>query len=141
MQNTFQQLFLDKIQFFQQQQLAAQKKNFVLRGREQQYTLNQQRSTGLVYLSCKSPKGISIPVSINRDTEKYNIWFIIRTYFLIKNNLTYCLPPRSQNIVPNIMPMNVVKKNLTAVYGGLRQYDKRCFHKQAWHWTKKDCEN
>jgi hypothetical protein len=103
--------------------------------------LNPQRSTGLVYLSCKSPKGISIPVSINRETEKYNIWCIIRTYFLIKNNLTYCLPPRSQNIVPNIMPMNVVKKNLTAVYGGLRQYDKRCFHKQAWHWTKKDCEN
>jgi len=34
--------------------------------------------------------------------------------------------------------MKVVKKNLTAVYGGLRQYDQRCFHKQAWHWTKND---
>jgi hypothetical protein len=43
-------------------------------------------------------------------------------------------------MVPNIKAMKVVKKNLTAVYGGLRQYDQRCFHKQAWHWTQKDCE-
>jgi hypothetical protein len=34
--------------------------------------LSPQRSTGLVDLSCKSPKGISIPVSINTETTEYN---------------------------------------------------------------------
>jgi len=48
-------------------------------------------------------------------------------------NLTYYLPPRSQNIVPNIRAVTVVERNLTAVYGGFRQYDQCCFHKQAIH--------
>lgn len=53
---------------------------------------------------------------------------------------THFLPPRSQNMVPNAKAMKVVNKNLTAVYGGLRQYDMRCFHRQAMHWTKKGWE-
>jgi len=34
---------------------------------------------------------------------------------------TYVLEPRSQNIVPNIKAMEMVKRNRTAVYGGFRQ--------------------
>lgn len=47
--------------------------------------------------------------------------------------LTYVLDPRFQNIDPNIRAMTVVKRNLTAVYGGFRQYDQCCFHKHAMH--------
>jgi ABC-type arginine transport system ATPase subunit len=36
--------------------------------------------------------------------------------------------------------MIVVNKSLTALYGGFRQYDRCCFHRQAIHWVKKDCE-
>jgi len=53
-QSTFRQLFLCKRQSFQLPPLVALKKNFVLQGREQQYTLNQEHSSGLLLLSCKS---------------------------------------------------------------------------------------
>jgi hypothetical protein len=52
----------------------------------------------------------------------------------------YLLEPISQNIVPNIKAVNVVNRSLTAPYGGFRQYDKCCFHRQAIHWVKKGCE-
>lgn len=52
----------------------------------------------------------------------------------------YLLVPRSQNIVPNIKAITVVKKILTAVYGGFLQYDKCCFHRHAMHCTMKDWE-
>jgi len=43
-------------------------------------------------------------------------------------------------MVPNIKAMTVVDNSLTALYGGFRQYDQCCFHRQAMHWVKKDCE-
>lgn len=36
--------------------------------------------------------------------------------------------------------MKVVNNSLTALYGGFRQYDQCCFHRQAIHWVKNDCE-
>lgn len=54
--------------------------------------------------------------------------------------LTHNLNPRFQNIVPNNNAMNVVKRSLTAVYNGLRQYDQCCFHKQAMDWVRNGCE-
>ena len=74
---------------------------------------------------------------------KYELKLIQRNILSSQNPVlgsNYLLVPRSQNIVPNIKAMKVVKKNLTAVYGGLRQYDLRCFHKHAIHWVKKDWE-
>lgn len=59
---------------------------------------------------------------------------------IIDSIRTYFLKPRSQNNEPHIRARTVVKKNLTAVYCGFRQYDLCCFHKQAKHWTRKDCE-
>ena len=46
----------------------------------------------------------------------------------------------SQNMVPNNKAMTVVKKSLTAVYGGFLQYDRCCFQRQALHWLMNDCE-
>lgn len=43
-------------------------------------------------------------------------------------------------MVPNRRATMVVKKNLTAVYGGFLQYDKCCFHRHAMHCTGNDCE-
>jgi hypothetical protein len=54
--------------------------------------------------------------------------------------VAYNLDPRSQNIVPNIKAIKVVKRNLTAVYGGFLQYDQCCFHKQAIHCVTNDVE-
>jgi len=47
--------------------------------------------------------------------------------------MTYTLPPRSQKMVPRRRAIMVVKKNLTVLYGGLLQYDRFIFHRQAMH--------
>lgn len=57
-----------------------------------------------------------------------------------KHFLSYLLEPRFQNIVPSINDAPRVNRNLVAMYDGLRQYDKCCFHKQAKNWLKEGWE-
>ena len=129
--NTFLQPFLCKRLSVRLRRLAAPPGRSETRGTEQQHTWSLLHSSDLVALSCIFP-------------TKYETEFKGRNIYLFLNNCelnsNYLLVPRSQNIVPNIKAMKVVKKNLTAVYGGLRQYDCRCFHKHAIHWVKKDWE-
>jgi len=54
--------------------------------------------------------------------------------------MAYVFLPMSQKTVPNTKAMINVKKNLTAVYAGFLQYDKRCFHRHARHCIMKGCE-
>lgn len=56
----------------------------------------------------------------------------------IKND--YLFEPISQNTVPNIKALTVVKNSLMALYGGLLQYTRFCFHKHRKNWDNRFCE-
>jgi len=43
-------------------------------------------------------------------------------------------------MVPNIKALIVVKYNLMALYAGLLQYTRFCFHKHRKNWLNKFCE-
>lgn len=128
--NTFQQLFLYKRLSFQRPQQAAQMQRSGCQETEQQHTLNPLHWSDLVAFSC------NFTMCQIYEADKIQHWSLSFCAWVV----AYVLVPRSQNSVPNINAMTVVKRNLTAVYGGLRQYDKCCFHKQAWHWVKNGWE-
>lgn len=69
---------------------------------------------------------------MNRMSFIY-LFFLISTqlYVQVSWMTAYVLEPRSQNIVPNIKAVKIVKKSLTPLYLVLRQYDLYCFHRQA----------
>ena len=52
----------------------------------------------------------------------------------------YLLKPISQNIDPSNNAQIAVKNNLMALYCGLLQYTRFCFHRQVRNWVNKSCE-
>lgn len=52
----------------------------------------------------------------------------------------YLLVPMSQNMVPNMKAHMIVKNILIALYGGLLQYTRFCFHKHLRNCAHVFCE-
>ena len=145
--STFQQPFLCKRPSSQYLQLAALIRNFVSRWREQQHTLNPLYYRDLFAFAwiTREKKSQKDHVMIY-ECHSYTLGF---TYIASQNlddtsisfvTILYLLEPKSQKIDPSSTAIIVVKKSLTALYWGFRQYDAFCFHRQARHWVKIDCE-
>lgn len=59
----------------------------------------------------------------------------------MKTRKYYLFEPTSQNTLPNIKALIVVKYSLIALYAGLLQYTRFCFHKHRKNWDNEFCEN
>ena len=59
---------------------------------------------------------------------------------LARNIKIYLLKPMFQNTVPINNALIAVKSNLMALYCGLLQYTRFCFHRQVLNWENVSCE-